>query len=57
MLLSEYAQDVFTVITPDGLLTPGRVPPGVLIATGYFQATMGDLLQGYIDNRYIYGGG
>ena len=57
MLLSEYVQEVSTVITPEGLLTPGRVPPGVLIAAGYFQATTGDVLQGYIDNRYICEGG
>ena len=37
------------MVTPEGLFTPRRVPPGVLNATGYFQATMGDVLEGYID--------
>ena len=38
-----------TMVTPEGLFTSRRVPPGVLNATGYFQATMGDVLDGYID--------
>ena len=33
----------------EGLFTPRRVPPGVLNATGYFQETMGYVLEGYID--------
>ena len=37
-----------TMVTPEGLFTPRRVPPGVLNAPGYFQA-MGDVLDGYID--------
>ena len=47
--LSEDAQEMFTMVTPEGLFTPRRVPPGVLNATGYFQATTGDVLEGYID--------
>ena len=47
--LSEDAQEMFTMVTPEGLFTPRRVPPGVLTSTGYFQATMGDVLDGYID--------
>ena len=38
-----------TMVTPEGLFTPRRVPPGVLNATGYFQAMIGDVLDGYID--------
>ena len=38
-----------TMITPEGLFTPCRVSPGVLNATGYFQATMDDVLDGYIE--------
>ena len=38
-----------TMVKPKGLFTPRRVPPGVLNATGYFQAMMGDVLDGYID--------
>ena len=37
------------MVTPEGSFTPRRVPPGVLNATGYLQATMGDVLDGYID--------
>ena len=40
MPLSENAQEMFTMVTPEGLFTPRRVPPEVLNATGYFQATM-----------------
>ena len=47
--LSEDAQEMFTMVTPEGFFTPRRVPPGVLNATGYLQATMGDVLDGYID--------
>ena len=46
---SEDAQEMFAMVTPEGLFTPRRVPPGVLNATGYFQATMGDVLNRYID--------
>ena len=38
-----------TMVTPEELFIPRRVPPGVLNDTGYFQATMGDILDGYID--------
>ena len=47
--LREDDQEMFTMVTPEGLFTPRRVPPGVLNATGYFQATTGDVLEGYID--------
>ena len=49
MPLSEDAQDMFTMVTPGGLFNPRRVPPGVLKATGYIQAKMRDMLDGYID--------
>ena len=40
------AQEVFTIVTPDGLFTPTRVPQGLLNATSYFQGVMTDLLRG-----------
>ena len=46
---SEDAQEMFAMVTQVGLFTPRRVPAGVLNATGYFQATMGDVLDRYID--------
>ena len=46
MPLAPEAQEVFTIITPDGLFTPTRVPQGVLKATSYFQGVMTDLLRG-----------
>ena len=33
----------------EGLFTPRRVPPRVPNATRYFQETMGDVLEGYMD--------
>ena len=42
-----------TMVTPEGLFTPRRVPPGVLNATGYFQAMIGDVLDGYIDKIFL----
>ena len=42
--LSDDIKEILTIVTPEGLLSPRRVPPGVLNATGYFQATMGDVL-------------
>ena len=51
--LSEDAQEMFTMVTPEGLFTLRRVSPGVLNATGYFQATMGDVLDGYIDKIFL----
>ena len=51
--LSDDAQEIFTMVTPEGLFTPRRVSPGVLNATGYFLATMGDVLEGYIDEIYL----
>ena len=35
VLLSEEAQEMFTMVTPEGMFTPRRVPAGVLNATGY----------------------
>ena len=49
MPLREDAQEMFTMVTPEGLFTPRRVPAGVLNATGYFQATIADVLDGYMD--------
>ena len=46
MPLAPEAQEVFTIVTPDGLFTPTRVPQGVLNATSYFQGVMTDLLCG-----------
>ena len=46
MPLAPEAQEVFTIVTPDGLFTPTRVPQGVLSATSYFQGVMTDLLRG-----------
>ena len=42
-----------TMVAPVGLFTPRRVPPGVLNATGCFQATMGDVLDGYINKTCL----
>ena len=47
--LSEDAHEMFAMVTPEGWFTPRRVPPGVLNATGYFQVTAGDVLDGFID--------
>ena len=41
------------MVTPEELFTPRRVPSGVLNATGYFQATMGDVSDRYIDKIYL----
>ena len=41
------------MVTPEGLFTPRRVPPGVLNAARYFQATMGDVLEGSIDKMCL----
>ena len=46
MPLAPEAQEVFTIVTPDGLFTPTRVPQGVLNATSYFKGVMTDLLRG-----------
>ena len=51
--LSEDAQEMFTMVTPEGLFIPCRVSPGVLNASGYFQATMGDVLDG-ISTRSVW---
>ena len=47
--LSEGTQEMLTTVIPEGLFTPRRVPPGVLNPTRYFQATICDVLEGYID--------
>ena len=47
---SEDAQEMFTVVTLELLYTPRRVPSGLLNAPGYFQATMGNVFEGYIDH-------
>ena len=44
--LAPEAQEVFTIVTPEGLFTMTRVPQGVLNATSYFQGVMTDLLRG-----------
>ena len=59
MPLAPEAQEVFTMVTPDGLFTPTRVPQGVLNATAYFQGVMTDLLQGlnckiWVDDVFFY---
>ena len=51
--LSEGVQEMFTMVTPEGLFTPRYVLPGVLNATGYFLKTLGDALQVYIDKIYL----
>ena len=51
--LSGDAQEMFTMVTPEGLFIPCRVSPGVLNASGYFQATMGDVLDG-ISTRSVW---
>ena len=53
MPLSEDAQEMFSMVTPEGLFTPLHVHPVVLNATGYLQATMGDVLDGYIDKIFL----
>ena len=40
------AQEVFTIATPEGLLTPMRVLQSVSNATGHFQVVMAELLAG-----------
>ena len=51
--LIDDAQEMLNMVTPEELFTPRRVPPWVLNATGYFQATMGDALEGYIDKIFL----
>ena len=43
--LGKDAQTMFTMVTPNGLSTPRRVPPGMLNHTGYFQATLCDVFE------------
>ena len=45
MPLAPEAPGVFTIVTPDGLFSPTRVPQGVLNAASYFQSVMSDLLR------------
>ena len=45
MPLAPEAQEVFIIVTPEGLFTPTRVSQ-VLNATSYFQGVMTDLLRG-----------
>ena len=44
MPLAAEAQEMFTIVTPEGLFTPTHVPQGVLNATAYFQVVMNELL-------------
>ena len=53
MPLAPEVQEVFTVVTPDGLFTPTRVPQGVLNATSYCQRVMTDLLRGLDCNVWV----
>ena len=46
MPLAPEAQEVFTIVTPEGLFAPTRVSQGVLNATSYFQGVITDLLRG-----------
>ena len=39
MTRSEKTKNFFTMVNPEGLFTPRRIPPGVLNATGYLQVT------------------
>ena len=56
--LSEGRQEMFTMVTPEGLFTSRRVPPEVLNATtGCCQAMMGDVLEGVHQQDMFVGGG
>lgn len=44
--LKESARELFTIVTPEGLLMPTRVPQGLLNCTGYSQAVVVDILHG-----------
>lgn len=37
--LAPDAQEIFTIVTPEGLFTPTGVPQGILNTTSFFQAT------------------
>ena len=59
MPLAQDAQELFTIVTPDGLYTPTRVPQGVLNATSFLQGHMSNILQGlpclvWVDDIVIY---
>ena len=59
--MASKAQDFFTIVTPDGLFNPTRVPQGVLNATSYFQGVMNDLLGGldckvWVDDVFYFAG-
>ena len=47
--LSADGQQVFTMVTPEGLLNSRLVQRGVWSTTGNFPATIGDWLDGSID--------
>ena len=47
--LSEDGQQMFTMVTPEGLLNSRIDQPGVRSTIGYFPATIGDWLDGSID--------
>ena len=60
MPLAPEAQEIFTIVTYEGLFTPTRVPQGVLNATAYFQGIMSELLHGlnckiWVDNLFFFG--
>ena len=59
MPLAPEAQEVFTILTPEGLFTPTRVPQGVLNAISLFQGVMTALLRGlrckvWVDNVFYF---
>lgn len=45
-LLSRNSQETYTMVAPELLSTPCRVPPGVVDTTAYFHGTMGDIFEG-----------
>ena len=49
MPLDPQAQELFTMVTTEGLYTPTRVPQGVLNATAYFQGVMQKVLSGLVN--------
>ena len=60
MPLTEDAREIFTIVTPQGLFTPTRVPQGALNATAYFQGVMSELLirlkcKIWVDDSIVFG--
>lgn len=51
MTLDQTAQKIFTTITARGVYTSIRVLQGVLNATCYFKGTMGNVLEGLLENN------